>query len=82
MRAQLGVWREAGFTAHMDPERLRVYQLLAGEVAEVTPALNLDWRRALALHLWFVLIPQDHAALRFALTSLGLFVLMPRPDWK
>jgi hypothetical protein len=49
---QIANWRDAGFLTHVDPERLRLYRLLAGQVDEVTPEMDLDWRRALAMHLW------------------------------
>ena len=41
--------------AHIEPERLLVYRLLAGDVAHVTQHVELDWRRAFALNLWSVL---------------------------
>lgn len=49
---QLQTWQEADFVTHIDRERLNVYQLLAGHVDAVVPDMNLDWRRALGLHLW------------------------------
>jgi nuclear pore complex protein Nup98-Nup96 len=55
--AQLGVWREAGMEALVDPGLARVYQLLAGRVDDVIPTLNLDWRRALGAHLWYAAAP-------------------------
>lgn len=50
--SQIERWREAGFLAHIDDERLRLYQLLAGQVDDVTPAMDLDWRRTVGMHLW------------------------------
>ncbi len=52
VRRQLQTWQEADFVAHIDRERLHVYQLLAGQIDAVAPHMNLDWRRALGLHLW------------------------------
>lgn len=37
---------------HIDGERLKVYQLLAGHIDAVAPQMHLDWRRALGLHFW------------------------------
>lgn len=54
MEKQLALWQDAGFAGHMDPARMLVYELLAGHVSTVIPQLQLDWRRALALHLWCV----------------------------
>ena len=49
---QLALWQDAGFAGHMDEARMLVYELLAGHVDHVIPQMQLDWRRALALHLW------------------------------
>lgn len=37
---------------HIDQERLRVYQLLAGHIDAIVPHMDLDWRRAFGLHFW------------------------------
>jgi hypothetical protein len=50
--SQIDNYQEASFLPHIDQERLLLYQLLAGQVDDVTPALNLDWRRAFGLHYW------------------------------
>lgn len=49
---QLRVWEEQEFDEHIEPECKLVYQLLAGQVQEVIPTLDLDWRRAFGLHFW------------------------------
>ncbi|KAL4425557.1 hypothetical protein ABPG75_009573 [Micractinium tetrahymenae] len=53
LSGQLRVWEESGCERHIGAALLRVYQLLAGQVDEVTPAMQLDWRRALGVHLWY-----------------------------
>lgn len=50
---QLQTWQETGCDRHISTGLRHVYQLLAGQVEAVTPSLNLDWRRALGLHLWY-----------------------------
>ena len=50
---QLAQWQDAGFASHMDADRMLVYELLAGHVNHVVPQMQLDWRRAFALHLWY-----------------------------
>lgn len=50
---QLRVWRESGCDRHIGAPVMRLYQLLAGRVDDVAPAMQLDWRRALGLHLWY-----------------------------
>lgn len=49
---QLALWEQQGMLPHIEASRLMVYRLLAGEVDDVTPHLNLDWQRALGLRLW------------------------------
>lgn len=53
LAAQLRVWEESGCERHIGAALRRVYQLLAGQVDEVTPSMQLDWRRALGVHLWY-----------------------------
>ena len=50
---QLRVWEESGCERHISAALRRVYQLLAGGVDEVMPSMQLDWRRALGVHLWY-----------------------------
>lgn len=59
VRNQLEVWERTQngqnlqpFTQHIHEDRLLLYQLLAGQVEDVIPKLNLDWRRALGLYFW------------------------------
>lgn len=52
LAAQLRVWQEAAFTPHIPHHLLRVYQLLCGAVDAVIPEMQLDWRRALGIHMW------------------------------
>ena len=49
---QLALWQDAGFASHMDAGRMLIYELLAGHINHVVPQMQLDWRRAFALHLW------------------------------
>lgn len=49
---QLQTWLDAQFLMHIDQERLRVYQLLAGHIDAIVPHMDLDWRRAFGLHFW------------------------------
>ncbi|PIK59287.1 putative nuclear pore complex protein [Apostichopus japonicus] len=56
--AQLVDWRELEADQFIAPEYLKVYALLAGILVwpsskgEINTCENLDWKRALALHLW------------------------------
>jgi nuclear pore complex protein Nup98-Nup96 len=62
LASQLNVWRDAGFEPHLNHSRRQVYQLLAGQVDTVIPALNLDWRRALGCHIWYGCPPGSSVA--------------------
>ena len=58
MADQLTNWAEGGTDALMSPARLTLYTLLAGAATHqathttLNTCTGLDWRRALALHLW------------------------------
>ncbi|KAF0310690.1 Nuclear pore complex protein Nup98-Nup96 [Amphibalanus amphitrite] len=61
VRSQLENWRQVGADRHICPLRLRLYMLVAGVAVWQTSAgdvINccdgLDWRRALAVHLWYL----------------------------
>lgn len=57
---QLAKWAELGATDFIPEQRQRVYCLLAGQMLwsgaqqpPVNTCLGMDWKRALALHLWY-----------------------------
>ncbi|MPC21391.1 Nuclear pore complex protein Nup98-Nup96 [Portunus trituberculatus] len=60
MTEQLANWAEGGTDALMSPTRLTLFTLLAGAATHqathtsLNTCTGLDWRRALALHLWYV----------------------------
>ncbi len=51
--AQLDTWVAHDMLKAIDPQRLLIYKLLAGDVDAVVAAVPLDWRRAFALQLWY-----------------------------
>ncbi|XP_077519119.1 nuclear pore complex protein Nup98-96 isoform X3 [Amblyomma americanum] len=61
LQKQLDHWKKYKHDRYMNPERLRVYALLSGLMVWPTSDHNLtinccaglDWKRALALHLWY-----------------------------
>ena len=55
----------------MDQARMLVYELLAGHVNHVIPQMQLDWRRALALHLWCAstLVKHGHGCIQQSLSA-------------
>ncbi|XP_038055472.1 nuclear pore complex protein Nup98-Nup96-like isoform X2 [Patiria miniata] len=60
---QLGDWHEMGIDKFMAPEYLRVYAVLAGILVlesahgTINTCRGLDWKRALAVHLWHACSP-------------------------
>ena len=48
---QVATWRAAGFSDFFHERRLRLYQLLAGDVPSTAADLELDWQPALCAHL-------------------------------
>jgi hypothetical protein len=48
---QVATWQAAGFSNFFDDRRLRLYQLLAGDVASTAANLELGWQPALSAHL-------------------------------
>ena len=49
---QSETWEGETYAHHIDQDRLLIYRILAGQVQQVIPQLDLDWRRALGLHFW------------------------------
>jgi hypothetical protein len=55
---QLDRWTEVGADRHIDPARLGLYSLVAGQpvhaasTGPVNTCRKLDWQRAFATHLW------------------------------
>lgn len=61
---QLIVWEQSEMDQFIKPERLKIYALLAGKLVWRTSDGNiinvcegLDWKRAMALHLWYCCQP-------------------------
>ena len=63
LQQQLGRWTEVKADARMSPSRLALYSLVAGcpvwpaSGDQVNTCQGLDWRRALAAHLWYLSHP-------------------------
>ncbi|KAK9808458.1 hypothetical protein WJX73_007966 [Symbiochloris irregularis] len=52
-RQQVQDWTSQRFLDHINPDTVLVYRLIAGQLDDVIPELDLDWHRAFNLHLWF-----------------------------
>ncbi|XP_064636233.1 nuclear pore complex protein Nup98-Nup96-like isoform X2 [Lineus longissimus] len=63
LKKQLTNWHETKADQFMDLERLKIYALLASCMVWDTSALtvnvceDMDWKRALAIHLWYHCVP-------------------------
>lgn len=56
---QLELWEDHGNLAHFDPERVRLYRLLAGCVEESLHGMEVGWRTCVGLHLWYASGPNE-----------------------
>lgn len=55
---QLDLWRINGLDfSFIEPERIRIYELLAGNIQGALEGINIDWRRFLGLLMWYQLPP-------------------------
>lgn len=59
LRCQLELWEDHGNLAHFDPERVRLYRLLAGCVEESLHGMEVGWRTCVGLHLWYASGPDE-----------------------
>ncbi|XP_077448682.1 nuclear pore complex protein Nup98-Nup96 isoform X1 [Stigmatopora argus] len=65
---QLADWNRMQTDTHLTEERLRIFTLLAGKPvwqtsdSIVNTCLQLDWKRCVAVHLWFMLPPTASVA--------------------
>lgn len=55
---QLDLWRINGMDfSFIEPERIRIYELLAGNIQGALEGVNIDWKRFLGLLMWYQLPP-------------------------
>lgn len=65
---QLADWNRTQNDCYLPEERLRIFTLLAGKPvwqssdSEVNVCTHLDWKRSMAVHLWFMLPPTASVA--------------------
>lgn len=58
IKQQLAHWQDVNVDNFIDPDRLKLFMLIAGQPlldnkqGTINVCQNLDWRRALAVHLW------------------------------
>ncbi|CAL5190845.1 unnamed protein product [Lathyrus oleraceus] len=55
---QLDIWRNKGLDFNfIEKDRLRLYELLAGNIHDALYDIQIDWRRFLGLLMWYQLSP-------------------------
>lgn len=59
LRAQTEQWKHNGTNIFMERDLLKLYMLLGGipTTEGVNVCENLDWKRCLAIHLWYMCLP-------------------------
>lgn len=63
---QLDLWRNKGLDfGFIEKDRLRLYELLAGNIHDALHDVKLDWRRFLGLLMWFKLPPDTSLPIAF-----------------
>ncbi|XP_062580939.1 nuclear pore complex protein Nup98-Nup96-like isoform X2 [Saccostrea cucullata] len=94
---QLNEWAELGAFKFIEELRLKLYALLAGRLVWQAPqtivntCVDLDWKRAFALHLWYMCPPTAPAQIHKALeeyemgyrgdSPLGMYCSPPLPPY-
>ncbi|XP_048773367.2 nuclear pore complex protein Nup98-Nup96-like isoform X2 [Ostrea edulis] len=94
---QLNEWAELGAYKFIEELRLKLYAVLAGRLVWQTPettvntCMDLDWKRAFALHLWYMCPPTSPAQIHKALkeyemgfcgdSPMGMYCNPPLPPY-
>ncbi|CAF97362.1 unnamed protein product, partial [Tetraodon nigroviridis] len=83
---QLADWNRRQTDCYLPEERLRIFALLAGKPvwhssgSEVNVCAELDWKRCLAVHLWFMLPPTASVADALTRYEAAFKTLQPAAD--
>ncbi|XP_050232250.1 nuclear pore complex protein NUP96 [Mercurialis annua] len=63
---QLDLWRVNGMDFNfIEKERVRLYELLSGNIHNALNGLNIDWKRFLGLLMWYRLAPETSLPIIF-----------------
>ncbi|XP_076223449.1 nuclear pore complex protein Nup98-96 isoform X2 [Nomia melanderi] len=63
IKQQIALWQDSGVDENISTDRLKLFALVAGEPlisskhGLINVCENLDWKRALAVHLWYLSSP-------------------------
>ncbi|MED6215984.1 hypothetical protein PIB30_003184 [Stylosanthes scabra] len=63
---QLDIWRKKGLDfSFIENDRVRLYELLAGNIHDALCEVDIDWRRFLGLLMWYKLPPDTSLPIAF-----------------
>ncbi|EZA58163.1 hypothetical protein DMN91_011854 [Ooceraea biroi] len=95
IKQQLALWQETDVDENLTIERLKLFTLVAGEPlisskhGTINVCENLDWKRAFAVHLWYLSPPTcsitdalDLYEASFNTTETEVYAATPEPEYK
>ncbi|KAK2583571.1 hypothetical protein KPH14_009516 [Odynerus spinipes] len=95
MKQQLAIWQELDVDEHLSINRLKLFTLIAGEplISSKHGTINicegLDWKRALAVHLWYLSSPTasirdvlDIYEASFNVDPTEAYSVIPEPEYR
>lgn len=94
-KQQLALWQETDVDANLSIDRLKLFMLVAGEplISSKHGTINvceyLDWKRAFAIHLWYLSPPTcsirdalDLYEASFNVTETEIYAAAPEPEYR
>jgi len=95
IKQQLVLWQETDVDENLTIDRLKLFMLVAGEPlisskhGTINVCENLDWKRAFAIHLWYLSPPTcsitdalDLYEASFNTTETEAYAATPEPEYK
>jgi nuclear pore complex protein Nup98-Nup96 len=95
IKQQLVLWQETDVDENLTIDRLKLFMLVAGEPlisskhGTINVCENLDWKRAFAIHLWYLSPPTcsitdalDLYEASFNTTETEAYAAIPEPEYK
>lgn len=95
IKQQLALWQETDVDENLTIDRLKLFMLVAGEPlisskhGTINVCEDLDWKRALAIHLWYLSPPTcsitdalDLYEISFNATEAQAYAAVPEPEYR
>lgn len=95
IKQQLALWQETEVDENLTIERLKLFMLVAGEPlisskhGTINVCESLDWKRAFAIHLWYLSSPTcsitdalDLYEASFNTTEAQVYAAVPEPEYR